>query len=152
MKPKIVLVEVVPKRQSLRVSHEKVYETMVTSGQAALTSFLTMNGGASVAFLTFISTQLEKHSFNANAGGYIIWAMQLYISGTFMAVCGFGAIFLTNCLSYIDCQWARKCMFGVTIICGFASLALFVWASAEAIQGFSAANLFATQPPSPPVP
>jgi hypothetical protein len=32
----------------------KKYETVVSSGQAVLTALLTMNGGATLAFLTFI--------------------------------------------------------------------------------------------------
>jgi hypothetical protein len=124
------------------ISAEEIYKTVVSSGQSALNAFLTMNGGASLAFLAFIGNALKEHALNEVAGGILVHALQLFIMGTFAAVCAFGTIFLTNCLSSIGWHGMKKLMFGITLLFGLASLGFFVGASATAINGFTAAKLF----------
>ncbi|HXM73732.1 MAG TPA: hypothetical protein VN904_00540 [Chthoniobacterales bacterium] len=122
------------------VAHEKKYETVVSSGQSALKALLTMNGGASIAFLAFIGNAIKERAIQPEAGGILINAMQFFIAGTFATVCAFGTIFLTNCFSSIQWSKTRNWMFGVTLTFGFFSLGFFVWASWRAIQGFTAAS------------
>jgi len=112
----------------------------VSSGQSTLKALLAMNGGASIAFLAFIGSAIEKESIPPDAGRLLISAMQFFITGTFLTVFAFGTIFLTNCLSSIERKTASNVMFGFTIFCGTLSLASFVWASVTAIQGFTAAS------------
>jgi len=81
------------------IKPEKKYDTVVSSGQSALNALLTMNGGASLAFLAFIGNALKEHVPIQN--DEIIHALQFFIAGTFMTVCAFGTIFLTNCFSSI---------------------------------------------------
>jgi hypothetical protein len=128
-----------------KVTEKDIYNTVVSSGQSALNAFLTLNGGASVAFLAFIGNALKEHALNPQAGAILVHALQFFIGGTFMAVSAFGAIFLTNCLSSIGGFITKHVMFGITLILGFASLGCFVWGSATAINGFTAADLFSTK-------
>jgi hypothetical protein len=118
----------------------KKYDTVVSSGQSALRAFLTLNGGATVAFLAFIGHVMETGKMPVASGRIFVGAMQLFIYGTFLAVLAYGTIFLTNCLSQIDWRRSSNWMFGVTLLCGFASLGCFLVASWQAIQGFELAN------------
>jgi hypothetical protein len=118
------------------IKPEKKYDTVVSSGQSALNALLTMNGGASLAFLAFIGNALKEHVPMQNDG--IVHALQFFIAGTFMTVCAFGTIFLTNCFSSISWRRTSDAMFGLTLFCGFAALGCFVWASGTAIRGFTA--------------
>jgi len=118
----------------------KKYDTVVSSGQSALTAFLTLNGGASVAFLAFIGHAMETGKLPVDSGRVFVGAMQIFIYGTFLAVLAYGTIFLTNCLSRIGWQRAANLMFGVTLLCGLASLGCFLSASWQAVEGFRLAS------------
>jgi hypothetical protein len=132
-------------KQTDTPTDKDIYNTVVSSGQSALSAFLTLNGGASIAFLAFIGNALKEHALNPKAGGILVHAMQFYITGTFMAVSAFGTIFLTNCLSSIKWNRSKQVMFGITLVCGFISLGCFVWASTTAIRGFTAADFFSSK-------
>jgi hypothetical protein len=118
------------------IKHEKKYDTVVSSGQSALKALLTMNGGASLAFLAFVGNALKEHVPIQHNG--LVYALQFFIAGTFMTVCAFGTIFLTNCFSSVGWRRTSNAMFALTLFCGFASLGCFVWASGSAIRGFAA--------------
>src|SRR5437868_1108976 len=137
-----------------QVNLVKKYETLVTSGQAALRALMTLNGGATIAFLTFIGHFGEKSpdashaswlaSLPPGSGPAFICALQLFVYGTFCAVLGYGIIFLTNTLSFVETRFRLRFgrwepsdgLFVVSICCGIASLTLFVMASQNAVAGF----------------
>ena len=114
----------------------KKYDTVVSSGQAALTALLTMNGGATIAFLTFIGHLWEKGTLPPGSVHVLVGALQLFIYGTFFAVLAYGTIFLTNCLSSRDWERSSNAMFVFTVLCGFASIGCFLGASGRAVAGF----------------
>jgi hypothetical protein len=118
----------------------KKYDTVVSSGQSALRAFLTLNGGATVAFLAFIGHAMETGKLPLESSRIFVGAMQLFIYGTFLAVLAYGTIFLTNCLSRIEWLRASNWMFGITLLCGFASLGCFLAASGQAVEGFQKAT------------
>jgi len=132
------------------ISPKMKYSTVVSSGQSALKAFLTMNGGASLAFLAFIGNAVREHSLNEQAGGILVHAMQGFIYGTFMAVLAFGTIFLTNCLSIVNWERSSNVMFGITLACAFASAGCFLYGSATAVKGFTDAHLFSGKQ-TPPI-
>ena len=120
----------------------KKYDTVVSSGQAALRALLTMNGGATIAFLTFIGHLLEKGTLPRDSVHVFVGALQLFIYGTFFAVLAYGTIFLTNCLSSREWDRSSMAMFVFTVLCGFASIGCFLGASRRAMEGFeSVTNL-----------
>ena len=114
------------------------YETVVSSGQAALRALLTMNGGATIAFLTFIGHVWENGTLTRDSVHVLVSALQLFIYGTFFAVLAYGTIFLTNCLSSVDWNRSTNAMFVFTVLCGFASISCFLAASWRAVEGFQA--------------
>ncbi|HYC60453.1 MAG TPA: hypothetical protein VEK79_12890 [Thermoanaerobaculia bacterium] len=118
----------------------KKYETVVSSGQAALRALLTMNGGATVAFLTFIGHLWEKGTLPRDSVHVLVSALQFFIYGTFFAVLAYGTIFLTNCLSSVDWHRSSNAMFVVTVLGGLASILCFLAASWRAVEGFQAAT------------
>jgi hypothetical protein len=122
------------------VTPAKKYETVVSSGQAALKAFLTMNGGATLAFLAFIGHVIEAHAMPSQSVPVFVTAMQFFIGGTFSAVLAYGAIFITNCLSSIERPRAARVAFIVTLLSGLASVLCFVVGSLWALEGFRAAN------------
>jgi hypothetical protein len=122
------------------VGHLKKYETVVSSGQSALRALLTMNGGATIAFLSFIAHLLDNKTLSPGSVALFVPALQHFIYGTFFTVLAFGTIFLTNCLS--SRKWHRLSdgMFGVTVLCGFASIGYFLAASRSAVEAFQSVS------------
>ena len=118
------------------VGHVKKYETVVTSGQAALKALLTLNGGATIAFLTFIGHLWDKGTLPPASVDLFVGALKFFIYGTFVTVLAYGTIFLTNCLSSRAWHKVSDCMFGVTVLCGAASLVYFFLASVRAVDAF----------------
>jgi hypothetical protein len=119
-----------------KVTEAKKYDTVVKSGQATLKALLILNGGAAIAFLAFMQNILQKPVVNLHAGKFFIDAMQLFIWGTFCAVLSFGAIFFTNCLSYVGWDRTSSAFFIVTLAIGLCSFGFFLYASTEAVKGF----------------
>jgi uncharacterized protein (DUF433 family) len=125
----------------------KKYETVVTTGMLALRALMTLNGGATIAFLTFIGHLGEGSGASlarANTGE-LLSALHYFVFGTFYAVLGFGTIFLTNTSSYAESKhgflrntkWKpSNWLFFVTILCGVASIVYFLVASRSAVAGF----------------
>src|SRR5258708_16105860 len=103
-------------RSPRQVDLLKKYETVVSSGQSALRAFLTLNGGATVAFLAFIGHVMETGKMPVESGRVFVGAMQLFIYGAFLAVLAYGTIFLTNCLSLVEWRRASNGMFVVTLL------------------------------------
>jgi hypothetical protein len=115
------------------------YATVVSSGQSALQALLTLNGGATIAFLTFIGHLWDKGKVPPpESTRILISALRLFIYGAFFAVLAYGTIFLTNCLSSVHWDQASNVMFGITVTCGFLSLGCFLFASRRAVSGFNA--------------
>jgi hypothetical protein len=124
------------------VPHETKYKTVVSSGQSTLNALLTMNGGATLAFLSFIAHLLDNKTLSPASVPLFVPALQLFIYGTFITVFAYGTIFLTNCLSAREWFKSSHWMFGVTLLCGFASIGLFLaasWSAVDAFQTFSKA-------------
>jgi type IV secretory pathway VirB2 component (pilin) len=121
------------------VNRIKKYDTVVLSGQAALRALLTMNGGATIALLTFMGHLLDKDPVSSSlpSAGAFTGAMQFFVYGTFAAVMGYGTIFLTNCFSYVGHRRTGNWMFGATIVFALASLVYFLAATSRAIRGFA---------------
>ncbi len=119
------------------VDSEKKYETVVSSGQNALRALLTMNGGAIIAFLTFIGHLWEKDKLPPGDSVLLfVGALKLLVFATFLTVLAYGTIFLTNVLSRLErTKWSDG-MFGVTLVLGFASATCFLLASLRAVDFF----------------
>ena len=123
------------------VSLVKKYETVVTTGMLALRALMTLNGGATIAFLTFIGHLGESRSLSPNSTNEFAGGLQDFAYGTFWAVLGYGTIFLTNTFSYAESKhgWKWKLsnwLFLVPILCGIVSLGWFWYASGHAVTGF----------------
>jgi hypothetical protein len=126
-----------PPMTPAEVDAEKKYETVVTSGQHALRALLTINGGAIIAFLTFIGHLWDKTNLPpAESVLIIVAALKLLVWGTFLTVLAYGTIFLTNVLSrYERTKWSDR-MFVLTLVLGFGSAGCFIWASLRAVAFF----------------
>jgi hypothetical protein len=130
-----------------QIDHLMKYKTVVSSGQSALRALLTLNGGATVAFLAFIGHVMEGDKMPVASGRVFVDAMRWFIVGTFSAVLAYGTIFLTNCLSHAKWERSSNWMFGFTLLCGLASLVFFLVGSGQAIHGITLANnLLANKP------
>lgn len=123
--------------ETAEVGHEKKYETVVSSGQSALKALLTMNGGAIIAFLTFIGHLWEKDRLpRPESVSLFVTALEILVVGTFLTVLAHGTIFLTNVLSRIERPRASDRMFIVTLVIGFLSAGCFLVASLFAVHFF----------------
>jgi uncharacterized protein (DUF433 family) len=129
------------------VSVVKKYETVVTTGMLALRALMTLNGGATIAFL--IGHLGEAGSLARANTGEFISALHYFVYGTFYAVLGFGTIFLTNTSSYAESKYGflrnvkwkpSDWLFFATILCGGASLVYFLLASRFAVAGFQSVS------------
>ena len=119
------------------VDSETKYQTVVTSGQHALRALLTINGGAIIAFLTFIGHLWDKDKLPpARSVSIVVTALEILVVGTFLTVLAYGAIFLTNVLSRIERTKASDRMFVVTLVLGFLSAVCFLVASLYAVNFF----------------
>lgn len=116
------------------------YATVVSSGQSALRALLTMNGGATIAFLTFIGHLWDNKSLTPESVHLFVGALQLFIYGTFITVLAYGTIFLTNCFSSVKWRKTSNGMFAVTMVCGFASVGCFLVASWRAVEAFQSVS------------
>jgi hypothetical protein len=126
---------------SEKVNRIKKYETVVSSGQSALKALLTMNGGGTIAFLTFIGHLVDKKdTLPAVSVPLFVGALQFFIYGTFATVFAYGTIFLTNCLSSVNWDRSSNWMFGFTVLCGFVSIGCFLVASGRAVDAFQSVS------------
>jgi hypothetical protein len=118
------------------VDREKKYDTVVSSGQAALRALFTINGGATIAFLTFIG-HLWDQGTPLSGKGHFVGALAFFLGGAFFSVLGYGSIFLTNCFSYKGWIKASDRMFYITVLfCGVGAVVCFVLASWQAVAAF----------------
>jgi hypothetical protein len=123
------------------VNRVKKYETVVSSGQSALRALLTMNGGATIAFLTFIGHLVDKEkTLPPESIPLFVGALQLFIYGTFITVFAYGTIFLTNCLSSVKWKKSSNWMFGFTVAFGFAAIGCFLVGSWRAVDAFQSVS------------
>src|SRR5689334_19723865 len=130
----------------------KKYDTVVSSGQAALRALMTLNGDATIALLTFIGHLAESKLLKPDSTAAFGSALRFFVYATFFAVLGYGTIFLTNTISLeltrrriragkpepIGERDPSDWLFLATVVCGFVSLALFVMGSNAAVDGFTA--------------
>jgi len=132
-------------RARRQVDLQKKYDTVVSSGQSALRALLTMNGGATIAFLTFIGHLWDKGTLTTASVRPFIGALTLFIYGTFAAVLAYGLIFLTNCFSYVGHKkWANTvsdAIFVATVVAGIASIVCFLMASRRAVDAFQSVKV-----------
>ena len=128
-----------PRRRGPIASISKLdkYKTIVDNGQSTLRALLTMNGGATLAFLTFLGHLFEKATPQKTDLPLLLDALQYFVWGTFAAVLGYGLIFLANVFSYGGWHKTTNGMFVVSVLAGLASLGSFVYASSRAIAGFA---------------
>lgn len=116
------------------------YKTVVASGQYALKALLTMNGGATIAFLTFMGHLWDQGTLAPGSVSPFVGALKLFIWGTFAAVLAYGLIFFTNCVSYAGHKWSEPvsdAIFLVTVLAGVASILCFLFASERAVDAFA---------------
>jgi hypothetical protein len=130
-----------------QVDRVKKYDTVVSSGQSALRALLTLNGGATIAFLTFIGHLWEADTLSSESSHLFVAALKMFIYGTFLGVLAYGTIFLTNCLSSIEhpklaksADIASYAMFVITVLLGFTSIGCFLAASRHAVEGLQTAT------------
>jgi|SRR3954452_15410053 len=124
-------------KRPAEVDPETKYQTVVESGQHALRALLTINGGAIIAFLTFVGHLWDKGGLPPKASvSLLAIALEILVIGTFLTVLAYGAIFLTNVLSRYERTKASDRMFGVTLIFGFLSAVNFLVASLYAVKFF----------------
>jgi hypothetical protein len=132
-------------RAPRQVDRLKKYDTVVISGQAALRALLTMNGGATIAFLAFIGHLLDKGTVTPASVQPFVGALNPFITGTFFAVLAYGLIFLTNCFSYIaHKKWAKIVshgFFGLTVLSGITSITYFLVGSSRAVDAFQSVKI-----------
>ena len=139
-----------PKTTTSEVDVTKKYDTVVSSGQAALRALMTLTGGATIALLTFIGHLAQNKLLNHDSAAAFGRALNLFVWATILAVLGYGTIFLTNTVSLeltrrrikagkpepIGEREASDWLFILTVVCGFISLFLFVMGSNAAVAGF----------------
>jgi len=118
------------------VAAEKKYDTVVSSGQSALNALLTLNGGAILAFLTFIGHLVDNRIVPREGVNGLVIALAMFIVGTFLAVLAYGMIFLTNVYSRINLLERSDRLFKTTVTLGFASITFFLFGSAQAVRTF----------------
>jgi len=124
-------------KKPAEVDPETKYQTVVESGQHALRALLTINGGAIIAFLTFIGHLWDKDRLPPPGSvSLLATALEILVVGTFLTVLAYGAIFLTNVLSRYERTKASDRMFGVTLVFGFLSAVSFLVASLYAVKFF----------------
>jgi len=138
------LEEAIETSESFEVDRLKKYDTVVLSGQSALRALLTLNGGATIAFLTFMGHLWEKGSLPVQSTDAFIGALRYFVYGTFAAVVGYGTIFLATGLSLYGWRKLTNWMSGVTVIVGGVSLAYFLIASWRAVAGFHSLSRLAS--------
>lgn len=122
-----------------QIDQVKKYDTVVSSGQSALRALLTLNGGATIAFLTFIGHFRDRGTLSSESSHLFVAALQMFIYGTLLVILAYGTIFLTNCLSSVEWHKSASAMFGVTVLLGFISVGCFLAASWRAVEGLQAA-------------
>jgi len=124
-------------KRPAEVDPETKYQTVVESGHHALRALLTINGGAIIAFLTFIGHLWDKDRLPPPASvSLLATALEILVMGTFLTVLAYGAIFLTNVLSRYERTKASDRMFGATLVFGFLSAVSFLVASLYAVKFF----------------
>jgi hypothetical protein len=121
------------------VTAASIYQTAVSNGQSALKALLILNGGAAIAFLSFMGVAIQRAQLKPDVLEYFVFALWGFIFGAFAAVLSAGAIFLTNCCSYKNWTGAANFFFGVTCLIGLLAFAGFVYGGVEATAGFRAA-------------
>jgi hypothetical protein len=125
------------RRDPRKSIQKRKYQTVVESGQHALRALLTINGGAIIAFLTFVGHLWDKGGLPPKASvSLLATALDILVIGTFLTVLAYGAIFLTNVLSRYERTKASDRMFGATLIFGFLSAISFLVASLYAVKFF----------------
>ena len=126
------------------------YKTTVLSGQATLKALLILNGAGAIAFLGFMGTAIQRIQMSPNVLDHFIAALWGFILGAFAAVLSSGAIFLTNCFSYVDWPKISYAFFFVTCLAGLAAFVGFIYGGVEATEGFrQAAGTLASAPCAP---
>jgi hypothetical protein len=58
-----------------QIDQVKKYDTVVSSGQSALRALLTLNGGATIAFLTFIGHFWDKGALSSDSSHLFVAAL-----------------------------------------------------------------------------
>jgi hypothetical protein len=121
------------------IDHKKKYETVVSSGQFALRALLTINGGATIAFLTFIGHLWDSKMLSPESV-HLFDALRLFIWGTFFAVLACGTIFLANGASSYERHKVSDSLIVITVLSGFASLGFFMVASLGSVAAFQSVS------------
>jgi len=129
-----------PVKTSGEIDRVKKYDTVVSSGQSALRALLTLDGGATIAFLTFIGHLWDKGTLSSESSHLFVAALQMFIYGTLLVVLAYGTIFLTNCFSSEKWERTANALFGVTVVLGIISVGCFLVASWRAVEGLQAAT------------
>jgi len=130
------------------IKKREKYGTIVSMGQETLKALLILNGAAAIAFLGFMGTALPRIKMGPEVLDPFIGAMWGFILGAFMAVFSYGAIFLTNCFSFVRWDRTSNAMFGVTCAVTLVAFGCFIYGGAMATKGFrgAAATLSAQLP------
>jgi hypothetical protein len=121
----------------LHASSLEQYKSVLESGQTALKTLTTINGGAAVALLAFIGNMLTKGQPNGgpNPVPTLNQAMLIFILGVFLTGVSSAARYLTQLLASRSSK-ASMFLLYFSISSGIASLGAFLWGGIKAFLAF----------------
>ena len=139
-----------PQAQSLEkplpaVDTSKKYDTVVMSGQSALRALLAMDSGAIIVFATFLGHLWSKDALPALNMRPVVVALVWFISGIFLALVSYCAIFVTNCFSMVNWPRSSNAAMAVTFLSGAGSLFCFPIGCWRAIHAIGDATVLAAR-------
>jgi len=97
-------------------------EMLAQSGQSTLNALLVMNGGATAAFLTFLTPLIEKSSVD----GKFVAALEWFIYGLIAVVIAFATIHLCILFVRYNKNGAANVFYALTVIAGLISGGSFI--------------------------
>jgi hypothetical protein len=113
------------------------FRSVIQVAAMALRSALIINGGASLALLTFLGNMPEKSGMT-----FFVCALKLYVWGVATAAIATGTSYLAQYRYLYEVKHDPKCCWGryvtwLTIAIVFSSYTLFVLGGIEASNGFN---------------
>jgi hypothetical protein len=105
-------------------------EMLAQSGQSTLNALLVMNGGATAAFLTFLTPLIEKRDVE----GDFVTALGCFIAGLVAVAIAFATIH--TCVLAVRYQWncTANWFYGITFALGLLSGGCFIFGVLQAME------------------